>query len=76
MEQKQRPIILEIDEAKQELIQCVNEILFKHRLSCYLIEPMFAEIYMQIQANARNEIAQAKANEEALAQEQVVKEVE
>ena len=42
MEQKQRPIILEMDEAKQELIQCINDILTRHRLSCYLIEPMFS----------------------------------
>lgn len=69
MEQKQRPIILELDEAKQELVQCVNNILSQHRLSCYLIEPTFAELYAQIQASARNEIAQARAIE-AQAQEQ------
>ena len=63
MEQKQRPIILEMDEAKQELVQCVNEILMRHKLSCYLIEPMFAELYSQIQASARNELAQARASE-------------
>ena len=63
MEQKQRPIILEIDEAKQELVQCVNEILAKHRLSCYLIEPMFGELYSQIKISAQNELAQARASE-------------
>ena len=61
MEQKQRPIIIEMDEAKQELIQCVNEILHNHRLNCYLIEPIFAELYAQIKATAQNEIAQARA---------------
>ena len=61
MEQKQKPLILEMDEAKRELIQCVNDILARHKLSCYLIEPTFAEIYAQIQATARNEIAQARA---------------
>lgn len=61
MEQKQKPIILEMDEAKQELIQCVNDILVRHRLSCYLIEPMFAELYAQIKASAQNELAQARA---------------
>ena len=63
MEQKQRPIILEMDEAKQELVQCVNDILMKHRLSCYLIEPMFAELHTQIKASAQNELAQARAND-------------
>ena len=32
MEQKQRPIILEIDEAKKELVECVNRILQTHKL--------------------------------------------
>lgn len=58
---EQKLIILEMDEAKQELVQCVNDILSKHRLSCYLIEPMFAELYAQIKASAQNELAQAKA---------------
>ena len=65
MEQKQRrPIILEIEDAKKELIQCVNNIMQTHKLSCYLIEPMFAEIYRQIKLTAQSELAEAIANEE------------
>jgi methionyl-tRNA synthetase len=63
MEQKQRPIILEIDDAKQELVQCVNNIMQTQRLSCYLLEPIFAELYSQIKASAQNELATARANE-------------
>lgn len=70
---EQKPIILEMEEAKQELVQCVNEILRKHGLSCYLIEPMFAELYTQLQASARNEIAQARAQMENSTQIQEVK---
>ncbi len=62
---EQKPIILEMDEAKQELVQCVNDILSKHGLNCYLIEPMFAELYAQIKASAQNELAQVRAAEEA-----------
>lgn len=58
---KQKSIILEMDEAKQELIQCINDILSRHRLSCYLIEPMFAELYTQIKASAQKELEQARA---------------
>lgn len=57
---EQKPLILEIDEAKIELAQCVNDILQKHGLNCYLMEPTFAELYAQIKATARNELAQAK----------------
>ena len=63
MEKKQRPFILEMDDAKQELVQCVNNILTGHQLSCYLIEPMFAELYEQIKATAQRELAQARAQE-------------
>lgn len=58
---EKKPLILEIEEAKQELIQCVNDILNKHGLNCYLIEPTFAELYAQVKAGARNELAQARA---------------
>ena len=58
---EQKSIIVELDEAKHELVQCVNEIMQKHGLNCYLIEPMFAAIYSQIKTTAQNELAQAKA---------------
>mgnify|MGYP003305117916 CR=1 FL=1 len=66
---EQKPIILEIEEAKQELIQCVNDMMAKHRLPCYLMEPMFADVYGQIKASARNELEQARA-QVAMAQAQ------
>lgn len=62
---EQKPLILEMDEAKQELTQCVKDILQKHGLNCYLIEPMMAELYAQIKATARNELAQARAQMKA-----------
>ena len=62
---EQKSIILEMDEAKQELIQCVNDVLRRHGLNCYLIEPMFADLYAQIKATAQNELARAKAEMES-----------
>lgn len=62
---EQKPIILEMEEAKQELIQCVNDILKKHKLNCYLIEPTFAKLYEQIKTGAQNELAQARAQVES-----------
>lgn len=60
---EQKSIILELDEAKRELIQCVNDILQKHGLNCYLIEPVFAKLYAEIEATAQRELAQARAQE-------------
>ena len=58
---EQKSIIIEMDEARQELVQCVNDVLARHGLNCYLIEPMFAELYAQIKASAHNELMQARA---------------
>ena len=58
---EQKSIILEIEEAKQELVQSVNDMMAKHRLPCYLIEPVFTELYNQVKAGAQNELAQARA---------------
>lgn len=58
---EQKPLILRMDEAKRELIQCVNDILQKHGLNCYLMEPTFAEMYAEMKAEAQRELAQARA---------------
>ena len=58
---QEKPIILELDEAKRELAQCVNDILSRHNLNCYLIESMFAEMHSQIKLSAQQELAQARA---------------
>jgi hypothetical protein len=62
---EQKSIILELDEAKRELIQSVNDIMNKHGLNCYLLEPTFANLYAEIKAAAQNELAQARAQEAA-----------
>ncbi len=58
---EQKPLILSMEEAKREFTQCVNDIMQKHGLNCYLIMPMFGEIYAQIKAEAHNELERAKA---------------
>ena len=61
----QKSIILEMDEAKHELIQCVNDIMARHGLNCYLMEPTFAALYAEMKAEAQRELSQAKAQETA-----------
>lgn len=57
---EQKSIILEIDEAKRELIQCANNIMQKHGLNCYLLAPAFAELYAEVKAEAQRELARAR----------------
>lgn len=71
MEQKQRPIILKLEDAKQELVSCINNIINNHQLNCYLIEPMITEVYEQIKTSARRELAQARQIEANAQQENV-----
>ena len=66
---EQKSIILEMDEAKQELIQCVNEIMARHNLNCYLMEPTFAELYAEVKATAQRELAQAREAAKAASKE-------
>ena len=65
MNEQNKPLIVRMEEAKKELTQCVNDVLQKHAIGCYLIEPVFADIYMQIKVSAQNELAQAKSQMEA-----------
>ena len=56
----QKPLILEIDEAKTEIIQCINNIIQNRKLPCYLLLPTIENIYRDIQIGAQNELAMAR----------------
>lgn len=58
--QKQKPFILEMDEAKTEIIQVINNAIQVHKLPCYLLLPTIENIYRDIQIGAQNELAMAK----------------
>lgn len=62
MENKEhKPLILEIDEAKKELIQCVNNIIQEHGLPCYIVDMLLSDVGAQIKEGAKNELAMLKA---------------
>lgn len=56
----QRPFILEVDEAKKEITQSINNALAVHKLPCYIVEMILFNLYNQIKNGADNEIAIAK----------------
>ena len=55
-----KPLILELEEAKNELAQSINVILQKHKIPCYLIEPTMADLLAQVREVAKNELAIAR----------------
>lgn len=56
----QKPLILEIDEAKMEIVQCINNIMQMHNLPCYITSMILDDVYMQVKEGAKNELAMAK----------------
>ena len=56
----QKPFILEMDEAKAEIIQVINKAIQVRKLPCYLLAPIIESIYREIQNGAQNELAMAK----------------
>ena len=62
MEEKNinKPFILEIDEAKIEMIQGINNIIQAHKLPLYIVNMILSEIGAQIRDGAINEIKMAQ----------------
>ena len=55
-----KPLILAIEEARDETFAMVNAILDKHKLPCALYEPIFAEAHRQLLEGKRKELESAK----------------
>jgi hypothetical protein len=62
MEQKQtqKPFILEMDEAKEEIIRVINNAIQVHKVPYYLLSLILESIYRDIQIGAQNELIMAK----------------
>jgi UDP-N-acetyl-D-mannosaminuronate dehydrogenase len=65
MEEKQKPFILEMEEAKLELVQVINKAIQVRKLPCYLLLPIIENIYKDMQIGAQNELAMARQQMES-----------
>lgn len=52
----QKSLILEIEEAKIEMVQAINNIIQTHKLPYYIIEMIFENIHSQIREGAKSEL--------------------
>ncbi len=59
-----KPLILEIEEATQEITSAVELASSKHGLPCYLLEPIVADILTRLQNGKRTELENAKRSYE------------
>ena len=61
MEEKMnKPFILEIDEAKKEFIQVINNAIQVRKLPCYIIDMILTDLHTQIKEGAKSELEMAK----------------
>lgn len=67
----QKPFILEMDEAKIEIIQAINNAIQVHKLPFYLVDMILTEIGAQIKEGAKNELTMAKAQMQEQQSEEV-----
>ena len=62
MEEKEiiKPVILDIEETRLELIQCINDALNVRKLPCYIIDMILSGISAQIKEGAKSELNAAR----------------
>lgn len=61
MEEKiNKPLILEMDEAKKEFIQVINNAIQVRKLPCYIISMILDDLHAQIKDGAKSELEMAK----------------
>jgi hypothetical protein len=65
MEENKKSFILEMDEAKAEIIQVINNAIQVHQLPCYIVDMILGEICSQIKEGAKQELGMAKQQFEA-----------
>ena len=56
-----KPLILELNEAKNEAASAINDIMRRHNLPCYFFEPIMRDLYNQILQHSQTELANSKA---------------
>ena len=56
----QKPFILEMDEAKAEIIQVINNAIQVRGLPCYMLDMILSEVGAQVKEGAKQELAMAR----------------
>lgn len=67
----QKPFILEMDEAKAEIIQVINNAIQVHKLPLYIIDTILSEVCSQVKEGAKQELAMARQQMEESKDEEV-----
>lgn len=57
----QRPMVVVVNEARQELITVINHYLRDEQIPCFILEPIVKELYTELKLNADKEYEQGLA---------------
>ena len=60
MEAPTKPLIMAADEAKQALVNAINEIIQTYNIPFFMLEPTMKSLYDEVVINAQQERIQAK----------------
>ena len=66
----ERPLVLEMRDAKAEIVSSVNAAIQNRRIPCYLLRGILEEILTSVKEIERTEIAAAEAQYKAAVEEQ------
>ena len=55
-----KPLIMDIDEAENKLINSVNAVISEYSLPAYILEMIFEKIHHQIRESAKTELVTVK----------------
>lgn len=56
-----RPLVVVINEARQELVAAINHYLRDEQVPCFILEPIVKELYTELKLNADKEYEQGLA---------------
>ena len=56
---EQKPFIIEIEEAKNELVQCLSYIVNDKKIPCYFLVSTMENLLQQVRVGANNELQMA-----------------
>ena len=61
--QAHRPLILDVNDTKQTLIQTINDAINVKKIPCFMLEPFLSELLSQVRTGAQEELARARQQE-------------
>ena len=58
-----RPMILDIEDFKQQIIATINEAVWVKNIPCFILEPIMNELAAQVSMGAKAELERARQQE-------------